>query len=202
MKYIKQFESFTEGKILIIVDVQKSFKKFFTDKYLSELNKYCLEFNKVYQIWDNHVDGKNPNKDFLYEEDPNIENKNDLYKFNNQVDLIEKRYTYDVDVDYFKKILDEKTYKEIKSKENNLKAGEKFPTTEGTVIVYISNNHKWFHMPKKLYDLFNEIKGKEVVIVGGAENECILDVMVAAKSLGLKILKNDRYIYSASNCPI
>ena len=57
-------------------------------------------------------------------------------------------------------------------------------------------------MPKKLYDLFNEIKGKEVVIVGGAENECILDVMVAAKSLGLKILKNDRYIYSASNCPI
>ena len=107
MKYLKLFEDYKE-RILIIVDVQKSFSKFFNDKYLSALNTYCQDFNKVYQVWDNHHEGKYPDKDFLYDNKPDIENKDDLYKFNNQVDLIEKRYTYDVDADYFKKILDKK----------------------------------------------------------------------------------------------
>jgi hypothetical protein len=202
MKYIKLFEDYNKERILIIVDVQKSFSKFFNNKYLSELNIYCKEFNKVYQVWDNHHEGKNPDKDFLYDEQPNIENKDDLYKFNNQVDLIEKRYTYDVDADYFKNILDEKVYNEVKSKEGSLKQGQYYPTTENTIIVYIGNNHKWFHLPKKLYDIFKTIKGEEIVIVGGAENECILDIMVAAKALGLNLLKNDKYIYSATDCPI
>lgn len=203
MKYIKLFEQHSE-RILIVVDVQKSFKKFFNDNYLAELNKYCKEFNKVYQIWDNHSDGKNPDKDFLYHETPDIENKDDLYKFNNQADLIEKRYNYDVDVDYYKKILSEETYRNIKTKEQNkqLKTGDIFMTNENTVITYIGNNHQWFHCPKKLYDLFQDIKGKYVVIVGGAENECIQDVMVTAKALGLTIMKNEKYIYSANHCPI
>lgn len=202
MKWLKLFENFSKDRILIIVDVQKSFKKFFTDNYLSELNNYCNDFDKVYQIFDNHHEGKNPDKDFLYDRQPDIENKNDLYRFNNQVDLIEKRYNYDVDVDFYKKILSEEIYNQIKSKENILKRGEYFPTTEGTIIVYIGNNHKWFHVPIKLYELFKSIKGEEIVIVGGAEDECILDIMIAAKSLGLKILKNDKYIYSAIDCPI
>ena len=202
MKYLKFFEAQSAEKILIIVDVQKSFSKFFNNNYVKALNSYCNEFNKVYQIWDNHVEGPNPDKDFLYDEDPNIENKDDLYKFNKQVDLIEKRYNYDVDVDFYQKILSEHTYKIIKSKEGKLKRGEFFETTENTIIVYIGNNHRWFHCPKKLYDLFKDIKGKQIVIVGGAENECIFDVMVAAKALGLTILKNDKYIYSAQSCPI
>ncbi len=201
MKYIKLFEEHSD-RILIIVDVQKSFKKFFNDNYLAELNKYCNQFNKVYQVFDNHHEGKSPDKDFLYSKNPDIENKNDLYKFNNQVDAIEKRYTYDVNVDYFKKILDEKTYNNIKSREGNLQKGEYFPTTEGTIIVYIDNNHQWMHLPKKLYDLFKSIKNEEIVIVGGAKMECIEDIMVSAKAIGLNILKNDRYIYSATSCPI
>lgn len=203
MKYIKLFEEHSE-RILIIVDVQKSFKKFFNDNYLAELNKYCNQFNKVYQIWDNHSDGTNPDKDFLYHDEPDIENKNDLYKFNNQADLIEKRYNYDVNVDYYKKILSEEIYNKIKTKEQNkqLRTGDIFMTNEDTVITYIGNNHQWFHCPKKLYDLFQSIKGQHVVIVGGAENECIQDVMVTAKALGLTIMKNDKYIYSAKDCPI
>jgi hypothetical protein len=62
----------------------------FTKNYLSELNKYCLIIIKFIK-YDNHVDGKNPDKDYLYDNNPDIENKDDLYKFNNQVDLIEKR---------------------------------------------------------------------------------------------------------------
>ena len=73
MKYIKLFEEYGD-KILIIVDVQRSFHKFFTKNYLVELNKYAATFNKVYQIFDNHHDGKNVDKDFLYDENPDIEN--------------------------------------------------------------------------------------------------------------------------------
>jgi len=204
MKYLRLFESFSKDRILIIVDVQKSFEKFFNKNYLAALNTYCNDFDKVYQIFDNHHEGKNPDKDFLYDETPDIENKNDLYRFNKQVDLIEKRYNYDVDADFYKKILTEDTYKKIKELEtsNSLKRGNYFETTEGTIIVYIGNNHKWFHCPIKLYELFKSIKGEEIVIVGGAENECILDVMITTKALGLKIYKNDKYIYSASSCPI
>ena len=204
MRYLKLFEEISNERILIIVDVQKSFKKFFTDNYLNQLNEYCTEFDKVYQIFDNHHDGKNPDKDYLYDNNPDIENVDDLYKFNKQVDKIEKRYNYDVDADFYKKILSEDVFNTIKEKENNksLKRGEYFNTTEGTIIVYIGNNHQWFHVPKKLYDLLKDVKGKEVVIVGGSAGECILDVMIAAKALGLKIFKNYKYIYSANNCPI
>jgi hypothetical protein len=54
----KIFENFRKNNILIIIDVQKSFNEFFFKNYLSELNKYCLSYNKVYQVFDNHVDGK------------------------------------------------------------------------------------------------------------------------------------------------
>lgn len=210
MRYLKTFESHNRKDILIVVDVQKSFKEFFNDAYLNELKKYCNRFDRVYQIWDNHVDGKNVDKDYLYDEDPEIPVHKDLYHFPNQAELIEKRYNYDVDADFYKKVLSPDTYKEVSEKEdaNELKKGDFFPTNEGTIIVFINNRHRWFHCPKKLYELFIEIsdaqvdKEKEVTIVGGADSECILDVEVTAKSLGVKFKRDEKYIYSASNCPI
>ena len=210
MRYLKTFESHSSKDILIVVDVQKSFKEFFTDNYVNELKKYCNEFSKVYQIWDNHVDGRNVDKDYLYDEDPDEGTNDDLYEFTNQIDLIEKRYNYDVDADFYKKVLTPETYEEVSAKEdaNELKKGDFFPTNEGTIIVFINNRHRWFHCPKKLYELFIEIsdaqvdKEKEVTIVGGADSECILDIEVTAKSLGVKFKRDEKYIYSASNCPI
>lgn len=211
MRYLKTFESHSTNEILIIVDVQKSFHDFFTDNYLKELKKYCKKFNKVYQIWDNHVDGKNVDKDYLYDENPDDEdNHGDLYDFPNQVDLIEKRYNYDVTVDFYKPVLDENEYEEIKRKEDSgeLVSGDIFHTNEDTIIVYIGNNHRWFHCPKTIYDLFMEITEAqvedktEVTIVGGADQECILDVEVTAKALGVSFNSNKNYIYSAKNCPI
>lgn len=204
MKHIKLFESFSEERVLVIVDVQKSFLKFFNKKYLNELSNYCKDFDIVYQIFDNHVDGKHPDKDYLYDNNPDIEDKSDLYKFPNQVDCIEKRYNYDVDVDFYKEILSKETYNEVKNKETNnlLVRGDSFKTEKGTILVYIGNNHKWYHVGKKMIDLFQNLKNKYVVIVGGAKDECILDIIVAAKSFGLEIFKNEKYIYSATNCPI
>lgn len=203
MRHIRLFENFN-NETLIIIDVQKSFKKFFTDNYLKELNKYASTFNRVYQIFDNHVEGKNVDKDYLYDDDPDIENKSDLYKFSNQVDLIEKRYNYDVDVDFYKKILDPKTYKTIKQKEsqNSLKRGDIFLTNEGTAIVYIGNNHKWHHISKKLYELFVNLRGKEVIIVGGSSEECLLDIEVCGLAMNVIVKRNPKYIYSATYCPI
>ena len=208
MRYISHFESFgNENKILIVVDVQKSFKKFFTDKYVSELKKYCKRFDKVYQIFDNHHEGKSVNKDYLYNHKAEINDLSDLYEFPNQVEIIEKRYNYDVDVDFYKKILDDETYNKLKSREKKLSKGEFFKTKEDTIIVFIGNNHKWFHVPKKLYKVFKDLKeaqteNAKITIVGGANGECLDDVITTAVSLGLQIDKNSNFIYSAEYCPI
>lgn len=200
MEHIKKFENFTNNQsTLIIVDVQRSFRRFFSELYLNELKKFCLNFEFVIQIFDNHVDGKNVDKDYLY--DPNEEaqtDHRDVYDFPNQVDVIEKRYNYDVDADFYRKILSKETHNTLKKQENNLKKGQYFPTKEGTIIVYIGNNHKWFHVPKKLYDLFVEYKGKEITVVGGAREECLDDVVTAGESLGVKMNINFKYTYSAT----
>lgn len=188
---------------LLVVDVQKSFKKYFTPVYLEHLRKYCSQFTNVYQVWDNHVDGKNPDTDYLYDSNPDIPIHNDLYTFPNQKDLIEKRYNYNVNADFYKKILDKETYKVIKSKEQSksLKIGEVFKTKEDTYLVYVNNNHKWLHIPKKMQMLFTKLRGKELIIVGGSDGECLQDVYIAAQAFGVKIKRNHRYIWSASHCP-
>jgi len=203
MKFLKTFESYNQDT-LIIVDVQKSFKKYFSEMYLNELKKYCNNFNNVYQIWDNHIDGKNVEKDYLYDENPDIPIHKDIYHFPNQKDLIEKRYNYDVDVDFYKKILNKEVYNDIFDKEEKklLKKGDIFSTKEGTIITFINNKHVWFHCPIKLYELLKELKGREVTIVGGADSECLEDVVTTAESLGVKIKRDYKFIYTATSCPI
>ena len=203
MRYLKTFESHSSGT-LIIVDVQKSFRKFFSEMYLNELKKYCNNFQSVYQLWDNHVNGKNVDKDYLYDETPVIPIHKDLYHFPNQKELIEKRYNYKVDADFYKKVLDKEVYNEISKKEEDksLKKGDIFPTKEGTYIVYIGNNHKWHHLSKKLYDLLLSLKNKTVTIVGGADGECLEDIYVAAISLGVNIKRDWKFIYTSTSCPI
>jgi hypothetical protein len=214
MRYLKTFESHSSDDVLIIVDVQKSFSKYFTDNYVSQLKDYSRGFGRVYQIWDNHVDGKNVDKDYLYDEDPDAPMNGDLYHFPNQSDLIEKRYNYNVDADFYKNILDKSVYEDIKSREDegSLVRGDSFPTKEGTLIIYIGNNHKWYHMPKKLHELFEEINQaqslnesmsvNDVIMVGGADRECLDDVETAAKVMGVRLKRNDKFVYSATHCPI
>jgi len=204
MKNIKTFENFQSDSTLIIVDVQKSFKKFFSEMYLHDLQEYCKSFNNVYQIWDNHIEGKNVDKDYLYDENPDIPINGDLYFFPNQKLLIEKRYLYNVDVTFFKKILDKETYNQIKEKEDKklLKKGEFFNTKYDTIIVYIGNKHNWFHMGKKLYNFLKSMKGKEVTICGGASGECLDDLITTAISIGVKVNQNFKFTYSAVHCPL
>jgi len=46
------------------------------------------------------------------------------------------------------------------------------------------------------------LKDKEVTIVGGADSECLEDVVTTAESLGVKIKRDYKYIYTANSCPI
>lgn len=204
-------ENKENNNTLVIVDVQKSFgpdgeigKKYFSHKYVSELQNYCKNFKNVYQIFDNHIDGKDTDKEYLYDDYPDIPINGDLYKFPNQKDVIEKRYKYDVNVDFFKKILDKKIYSEIKEKEKNrsLKVGETFKTNEGTILTYVGNRHVWFHSPIKLYKLLNSLKGQNIEMVGGSDSECLHDIEVTAKSIGVNVKRNYKYIWSASHCAI
>lgn len=200
LKHLKTYENFKEQEVLFVIDVQKSFSKFFNDKYLKELSKYCSNFKSVYQIWDNHHEGSQVDKDYLYDIEPEDTQSDDLYIFPNQIDMIEKRYNYDVDVEFYKNILDEETYNKMirLEKENKLKVGDKFKTKYNTYVVYINNNHVWFHCGKKLVELFKDLKDKEVIFVGGAIDECVKDVVVAAKSFGVNAKLNRRYSYTGS----
>lgn len=199
---IKRFESFNKD-ILIVVDVQKSFSKFFTKRYVSEVKKYCESFDIVYQIFDNHHEGQS-DSNYLYHEYPELDNLDDIYHFPNVKEVIEKRYNYNVNVDFYKKILSKDLYTKISKleKSNNIRRGDYFKTNEGTIIVYIGNNHKWFHVPLKLFKILNNNIGKRVYIIGGSNSECLDDVYISGLSLGVNIIKDNRYIYSATNCPI
>jgi len=198
---IKKFGNFKDESTLLIVDVQKSFKDFFSDSYLHNLKNYCKEFDRVYQVFDNHVDGKNVDKDYLYDVNPDVQ-VHDLYTFPKQKDIIEKRYNYNVEIGFYKRILSKDLYKKISSleKENKLKRGQYFETEEGTLLVFIGNNHNWFHCPKKLLELFKECSGKKITIVGGARDECLTDIEITAKALGVDVNINFLYTYSAGQC--
>jgi len=204
MQFIKLFEEYTGESHLIIVDVQRSFKKYFTDNYLRALKEYSSNFDHVYQIWDNHAQGPNVDKDYLYDDRPHVPDIDEIYDFPNEKLRIEKRYNYDVDADFYRKILDAETHRDMKEREqtSKLRRGDMFPTTEGTMLVYIGNNHVWYHVPKKLYNLFKRIRGQHITIVGGSMGECLLDVETAARAMGVTFTTNKDYVYSATHCPI
>jgi hypothetical protein len=197
MSVIKTFESYSKS-VLVIVDVQKSFGKFFSDNYLDKLKKYCKQFSEVVQIWDNHPDGKNINPDFIYDaEHPEDAVHDDLYHFPNELKRLEKRYTHNVDIDFFKNILTKEQIADAKSRE--LEPGFFVVSKKDTVIVYVGNNHKWFHLPKSIYYFFKEMKdsGKEVILAGGSCGECLEDLNIAALAVGVNVKINYKYTYSA-----
>ncbi len=197
MSDVHKFNSFS-NKVLLIVDIQKTFEKFFTPNYIKEVSKYCKEFSEVYQIWDNH--NINNSVDYLYDKNPKTPNSNLFWKFPNQVDVIEKRYNYNVSLKFYRPIIDKDIYQKMIGKK--LSTGEIIPTTEGTIIVYVGNNHKFFHIPKKLYNVFSNLNSKQVTIIGGSDSECLQDIFTAGVSMGLKIQRNEEYIYTSTNCPI
>jgi len=178
--------------ILIIVDVQKEFEKFIPQGYVDQLINYSKKFHTVYQIWDSN-DASKPS-----------------YTFPNQQAIIIKKFGT--------KFSDElvKTVAQLNKKHPNAKEGDIFEFDDvNSYVVKISNQHSWFYVPEKMAELFKTLKGKNVILVGGAgstnsnfytsqngdtkydNGECIKDVYEAMQSFGIKVQYDTRYIYNA-----
>lgn len=184
--------------ILLIVDVQSNFKKYFPNSpnsYLKKLDNYCEEFSSgktelsgVYQIWDSN-NGSKP-----------------TYRFKNQKELLEKKYGVKKFYSKYKggfdewitHIFDEKTLEQFKSRKNKFREGDAFKINDkNEFLIYIGNNHKWFYVNEELMIFFKKLRGKKVVVCGGADSECLEDVYIALKSFNVNPIKNHQYIYSA-----
>lgn len=186
--YLKESKDII-GDILVIVDVQKEFEKFIPKGYIDNLNEYASEFETVYQIWDGHV----------YDGDQVQKIKGPSYKFNNEKDSFRKVYGTSAS----KKV--SRLGEQALNYKKDVKEGDMFHVNNDfkldakgeNYIIRIENNHKWFYVNKELAIFFKSLKGKDVIIVGGADGECLEDVIVAMKSFGVRPKRNDTYIYSA-----
>lgn len=187
-KILEQQEQ--HDNILIIVDVQKEFEKFIQNNLVDELNKYAQTFSEVYQIWDSNKATK------------------PSYTFPNEKAQYVKKYgtTFSRDLE---KVRDQ-------LKQTYTKEGDKFKFKDiDSYIVRVNNNHGFFYVPEDMSDFFKTLKGKKVVVVGGAgptdetfyktknnknntdNGECLKDVFEALESFGVFPQYNKKYIYSA-----
>ena len=166
--------------ILVIVDVQGEFDKYTPQGFEQNIMKYCEDFPKdedggvkgVYQIWDS-------NKATGF-----------TYTFPNQVLTVRKNYGTKFNSNLKKISL---------SLPQDAKEGKlfKFKNTN-KYLCKINNNHKWFYVNEDLYNLYQKLKDKKVIIIGGADLECLSDIYVSMKSFGIIPIYNHNYIYNAS----
>lgn len=166
--------------ILIIVDVQNEFDDFIPKNFEKNIMKYCNDFPEgedgagVYQIWDSN------------------KAQNYSWTFPNTVLTIKKNYG----LNFNKKI--KKIARKLQKKYGNIEEGQKFKLKDSdTYLVKIDNNHKWFYVNPELVDLYAKLDGKKVVVIGGANFECLKDVYISMKSFGIFPTYNHNYIYSA-----
>jgi len=164
--------------ILVVVDVQGEFDDYTPQGFEQNIIEYCKEFPKddnlkgVYQIWD-------ANKATGF-----------TYTFPNQVLTVKKNYgtKFNTNIKKISMTLpqDSEEGKVFKFKNSN------------TYLVKINNNHKWFYVNEDLYNLYQKLKGQKVIIIGGADSECLQDVYVSMESFGITPVYNHNYIYNAS----
>lgn len=148
------------------------------DGFEKKLNLYCKNFKEVIQIWDSNKTDK------------------PSWKFDNQTDFIRKNYG----TKFSNQLV--RATDNLKKKYPNAKEGNIFKVKMnknligGEYIVKIDNNHEWFYINNELQELYKELKGKKVIITGGADNECITDIYVSMRSFGINAKYNHDYIYS------
>jgi len=158
--------------ILVIVDVQKIFGKFIPENFEKKLNKYSGSFKTVYQIWDsNKIDKQS-------------------YKFDNEIKSVRKNYG----TKFSKELV--KFTDQLNIDYPNVKEGDIFQYNN-EYVVKVDNNHNWFYVNSGLMSLYDELKNKTLIIVGGADHECIYDVYISMKSFNINPIYNHDYIYSA-----
>lgn len=160
--------------ILVVVDVQKEFAEFIPQGYVEKLCTYCQEFPIVYQIYDTN------------------KAQAQSWVFPNEKGAYVKKYG----TTFSKELV--KLTQELQQKYPQAKEGDKFKFQDvNSVIVRVKNNHGWFYINEALVKLFKSLRGKNVIVVGGADNECLEDVFEGLESFGVLPKYNHDHIYSA-----
>lgn len=183
---IKQFKIFEKkqknaGIDIVIVDVQESFKKYFNDAYLEALNEFCEDYKRVFQIWDS-IDSNEPD-----------------YEFPNQVGTYEKQYGGELLPEDVENYFPEPMWQTVKDKLEEIpNSGDMFETINGDAFVYIGGQHEWFICSRELLNLFKSFKeqNRTILLVGGAMHECIHDIFVTMKAIGVNVSYEMQYVYS------
>ena len=186
INYIPLFEQY-DNETLIIVDVQKPFAKWWEkaghDTLPTDINNYCRNFHQVYQIWDDH-DESQPS-----------------WKFNNECATLRKHYGVDQPDG---EIHDYSAYfegDELKKVMDIVKSGVEEPALfkrkDGNYAVLVFGSHKWFLPTKELVDSLLLIND-DIILVGGAEGECLKDIEVLLGLLGKTYNVNYEYTYAAN----
>lgn len=192
-KYLNFINESNDNGILVICDLQKEFSKFIPQKMVESVMEYCNNFHTVYQIWDGNKNQSKPS-----------------YNFPNEKGNYIKKYGTKFSEDL------ENTVAELNKKYPNAKEGDKFEFDDvNSYVVKITNNHSWFYVTEKMSQLFNSLKGKNVILIGGAGStdinfyqsqdgnldhdlgECIKDVYESMLSFGINVKYDTRYIYNA-----
>lgn len=182
-------------KDLIIVDVQQEFSKYFTKSYIEDLQKYCLEFGRVFQIWDD-VSSDEPSYDW-----PNL-----------TINL-KKSYGGELDKSDIEHYVTSDKVEQIEKEFDNKKPGWYIEREDGSIILYISDNdtfttgiknHPWFFVDNTLVNVVKRLANtdREVILVGGAKNECLYDVEILLKAFNVKYEINEHFVYSNKGCNI
>ena len=160
-------------KVLVIVDVQADFEKFIQHDLVDELYDYAENFGQVYQIWDTHKTDIAP-----------------TYKFPHQVDSVKKKYGKNHFSSEVKEFIKDKKHETFEGNTFKLNGGKGY-------IVRIDNQHQWFWVNPEIVELIEKFHNQKVILVGGANNECLEDVYQAFKAFGLDVQINKKYVYSA-----
>jgi hypothetical protein len=170
----EQLQNLEQSDTLVICDVQQEFQKYIPTGFVNNLFTYCQDFKKVYQVWDsNKASGT-------------------TWTFPNQKETFVKKYgtTFAPELKAFGQ--------ELLKKYPDVQQGQLFKFKDySSLLVRINNNHGWFYINEDLVKFFKSLKCQRVVLVGGADLECLTDIEVGMKALGVKVMLNHEYIYNA-----
>ena len=160
-------------KALVIVDVQKEFNEYIQHDLVDALSDYAEKFDTVYQIWDTHKNTVGP-----------------THSFPGQIDSIPKKFG--------KKHFSDEVTEYIEKIKKSSSNGRTFKLSdEEGYIVRVKNNHDWFYVNPEIVELISKLKGKKVILAGGADGECLEDIYQAFLAFGLNTHINKKYTYSA-----
>jgi hypothetical protein len=179
---ISSFKIFEKksSEVLIVVDVQEEFEKFFPDKYVNDIFKLCKNHQIVYQIYDT------------------INATSATYKFPNEQSSFEKQYGGKIDYDSLDYIIDsERDDVEKRLDNKSFKKGDSIQLTNGDTAFFIDGQHDWFFCTEELLNLFTRLSNAktECILVGGANHECLEDIYVTMLAVGCNVSINYEYVY-------